>query len=260
MRIAVCVKAVPEPPPGRIHPGTFRLDRSGRAAVNAPDLHAVEQALRLRESAGEGEVVLVSMGPAEALPCLRRPLAMGADRAVLISDPLLAGSDLVASGRVLAAALEQERPDLVLFGQQAVDSEGALLWAAVANRLQLPVVSRAVALEVRSERARVVRRWEGALETLELPLPCIVAVSAAINVPRAPTFRELKAAAGKPSQTRSLVDLGVPPGEVGEAGARTTVLALLDPPRRGGARRVVGAGEGPEQILAYLAERMLIRR
>ena len=135
MKIAVCVKQVPEAGSARrIDPQTKRLDRSGVSALNVFDINAVEEALRLKEAQGEGEVVIVSLGPAGTLDSLRKALAMGADRAVLVSDEGAAGSNLVATSRTLAAALEREAPDLVLFGQQSSDSDGAVLWAAVAER------------------------------------------------------------------------------------------------------------------------------
>ena len=92
------------------------------------------------------EVVIVSLGPERALEAMRRALAMGADRVVLVADEAAAGSDLVATSRVLAAALEREKPDLVLFGQQASDGDGAVLWAAVADRLQRPLISQVAEL------------------------------------------------------------------------------------------------------------------
>src|SRR5437588_9564448 len=142
MKIAVCVKHVPEGTK-RIDPQTKRLDRSGEGALNSFDANGVEEALRLKDATGEGEVVLVSLGPAKAQDALRKALAMGADRAVLVSDEAAAGSDLVASSYALAKALERENADLVLFGQQARDSDGAVLWAAVADRLRRPRVSQA---------------------------------------------------------------------------------------------------------------------
>src|SRR5437867_2629724 len=141
MKIAVCVKHVPEGI-GRIDPASKRLDRSGEGALNHFDANAVEEALRLKGDS-DTEVVVVSMGPARAADSLRKALAMGADRAVLISDDAAAGSDLVATSSALAKALEREGPDLVLFGQQAGDSDGAVLWAAVADRLRRPLVSQA---------------------------------------------------------------------------------------------------------------------
>jgi electron transfer flavoprotein beta subunit len=147
MKIAVCVKEVPDSGPlRRIDPATKRIDRSGDRSLNTYDLNAIEEALRLNEAAGGGEVILVSMGPERALESLRKGLAMGATRALLISDDAAAGSDLVATSLVLAEAIKRESPDLVLFGQQAGDSDGAVLWAAVADRLQLPVVSQVSAL------------------------------------------------------------------------------------------------------------------
>src|SRR5713226_3091608 len=118
MKIAVCIKQVPEGN-SRINPETKRLDRSGEGAMNPFDANAVEEALRLRDATGEGEIVLVSMGPAKAQDALRKGLAMGADRALLISDDAAAGSDLVATSHTLAKALEREGADLILFGQQS---------------------------------------------------------------------------------------------------------------------------------------------
>ena len=148
MKIAVCVKQVPEGGTKRVDPQTLRLDRSGEAGLNPFDTNAIEEALRLREASGDGEIVLVSMGPERTTEALRKGLAMGADRAVLVSDESAAGSDLVATSAVLAKALEREDADLVLFGQQASDSDGAVLCAAVAERLRLPLVSQVSGLEL----------------------------------------------------------------------------------------------------------------
>ena len=145
MKIAVCVKEVPEAGAARrIDPESNRLDRSAQATLNAFDLNAVEEALRLKDAQGEGEVVIVSLGPPRALDSMRKALAMGADRALLVTDEGAVGSDLVATSRAVAKAVERESPDLVLFGQQSSDSDGAVLWAAVAERLRMPMVSQAV--------------------------------------------------------------------------------------------------------------------
>src|SRR5437764_8303069 len=143
MKIAVCVKHVPEGT-ARIDPSSKRLDRSGEGSLNHFDANAVEEALRLKGDS-DAEVVVVSLGPPRAADSLRKALAMGADRAVLISDDAAVGSDLVATSTVLATALRRESPDLVVFGQQASDADGAVLWAAVAERLRMPVVSQAKA-------------------------------------------------------------------------------------------------------------------
>ena len=112
MRIADSEKHLPDSTEHKlIDPGTNRLERSGEAALNPTDLNAVEEALRIKDAQG-GEVVLVSLGPQKALDSLRKALAMGADRAVLVTDEAAAGSDLLGTSRVLAAALEREAADL----------------------------------------------------------------------------------------------------------------------------------------------------
>jgi electron transfer flavoprotein beta subunit len=259
MKIAICVKEVPEAAgPRRIDPQTKRLDRSGEQALNAFDVNAVEEALRLKEAHGDAEVVIVSMGPAGALDALRKALAMGADRAVLVSDEAAAGSDLVATSRVLAEALRREGPDLVLLGQQSSDSDGAVLWAAVAERLRLPMVSQASALTVADGKATVKRQTEFGYDRIEAPLPAVVAVSDAINEPRYPSLKGIMGAKSKPQETLSLAELGVVAEDVGEAGSKTEVLALGSPPPRGDSRKIEDDGSGAQQILDFLVEKKLI--
>jgi electron transfer flavoprotein beta subunit len=256
MKIAVCVKQVPEQAK-RIDPSSKRLDRAGESALNPFDVNAVEEALRIKEGSGEGEVVLVSMGPERAMDALRKALAMGADRAVVVADDALAGSDLLPTSRVLAATLERESPDLILFGQQAGDSDGAVLWAAVADRLRRPLISQAAELQVADGKARAKRQTEYGYDVLEAPLPAVVAVSDAINEPRYPSLKGIMGAKKKPQETLSLSDLGVD-GEVGEAGSATEVLALGDPPPRGESRRIEDDGNAAQAIVDFLVEQKLI--
>jgi electron transfer flavoprotein beta subunit len=256
MRIAVCVKHVPEGT-SRIDPGTKRLDRSGEGALNHFDANAVEAALRLKDEA-EAEVVVVSLGPQQALDSLRKALAMGADRAVLVSDDAAAGSDLVATSRLLASALEREEADLVLFGQQASDADGAVLWAAVAERLARPVVSQAMELSAAGGSVTVKRQTEFGYDTIEAPLPAVVAVSDSINEPRYPSLKGIMGAKKKQQDVLSLAELGLDAAAAGDEGSRTTVLALGDPPPRGDARKIEDDGNAAEAIADYLAERRLL--
>jgi electron transfer flavoprotein beta subunit len=258
MKIAVCVKQVPETAARRIDPTTKRLDRSGEGALNAFDSHAVEEALRVRDASGEGEVVLVSLGPAKAADALRKGLAMGADRAVLVSDDGAAGSDLVATGRALAAALEREEADLVLFGQQAADSDGAVLWAVVADRLRRPMISQVAELTVSGDSVRGKRQTEFGYDLIDAPLPAVIAVSDAINEPRYPSLKGIMGAKKKPQETLSLGDLGIAPDAVGEAGSQTEVLALGEPPARGDSRKIEDDGKAAEAIVDFLAEKRLL--
>jgi electron transfer flavoprotein beta subunit len=256
MKIVACVKHVPEGS-GRIDPGSLRLDRSGEGALNRFDANAVEEALRVKGDS-DTEVVVVSMGPERAADSLRKALAMGVDRAVLVSDEAAAGSDLLATSRVIAAVLEREGADLVLFGQQASDADGAVLWAAVAERLRLPVVSQASELSVTQDSLRVKRQTEFGYDVIEAPLPAVVAVSDAINEPRYPSLKGIMGAKSKPQAVLSLGEVGLEASAVGEAGSGTSVLALGDPPARGDARKIEDGGDAAEAIVEFLAEKRLL--
>src|SRR4051812_13871848 len=256
MKIAVCVKHVPEGA-GRLDPGSKRLDRSGEGALNHFDANAVEEALRLKGDSGS-EVVVLSLGPEKAADSLRKALAMGADRAVLVTDPGAAGSDLVATSTILAKALERESADLVLFGQQAADADGAVLWAAIAERLRRPVVSQAAELEVEGGSLRVKRQTEFGYDVIEAPLPAVVAVSDAINEPRYPSLKGIMGAKKKPFEVLSLAEVGVDAGDAGEAGSKTEVLSLGEPPSRGDARKIEDDGNAAQAIVDFLAEKRLV--
>jgi electron transfer flavoprotein beta subunit len=258
VKIAVCVKQVPDATVHkRLDPGTNRLDRSGEGALNPTDVNAVEEALRLKEAHG-GEVVVVSLGPEKAMDSLRKALAMGADRAVLVSDPAAAGSDLVATSYALAKALERESADLVLFGQQSSDADGAVLWAAVSDRLRRPMVSQVAELTLDGSAVTGKRQTEFGYDVISAPLPAVVAVSDAINEPRYPSLKGIMGAKSKPQETVTLVDIGVEPEHAGEAGSRTTVRAVAPPPPKSGQVRIEDDGSAAEKIVEYLAEKRLV--
>jgi electron transfer flavoprotein beta subunit len=250
MKIAVCVKAVPDAASGRrIDPATSRLDRSGELAVSDFDTYAVEEALVLKESSGEGEVVVISMGPEKAMDALRKALAMGADRAVLVTDSALEGADLLGTASALAAAIEAESADLVLFGQQSADGGGACLWAAVAEKLRRPVISQVSELTHDGSSVTGKRQTEFGYDTIRAPLPAVVAVSDAINTPRYPSLKGIMGAKKKPQDTRDGGDV---------VGAGTTVLALSPPPPRGESQKIEDDGSAAEKIVEFLAEKRLV--
>jgi electron transfer flavoprotein beta subunit len=258
VKIAVCVKQVPDATVHkRLDPGTNRLDRSGEGTLNATDVNAVEEALRLKEAHG-GEVVVVSLGPEKAMESLRKALAMGSDRAVLVSDAGAAGSDLVATSYALATALERERADLVLFGQQSSDADGAVLWAAVAERLRRPMVSQVAELTLEGGTVSGKRQTEFGYDVIAAPLPAVVAVSDAINEPRYPSLKGIMGAKSKPQEVASLADAGIDAGRVGEAGSRTTVRGVAPPPPKTGQVRIEDDGSAAEKIAEYLTEKRLV--
>ena len=184
---------------------------------------------------------------------------MGADRAVLVSDEAAAGSDLVATSYALAKALEREGADLVLFGQQSSDSDGAVLWAAVAERLRRAAdLAGRRARRARTARRRGKRQTEFGYDVIEAPLPAVIAVSDAINEPRYPSLKGIMGAKKKPQETLSLADLGVEAARAGEAGSRTEVLALAPPPSRGDTIKIEDDGAAAQKILDFLVEKRLV--
>jgi electron transfer flavoprotein beta subunit len=244
MKIVVCVKAVPDASSGRrLDPGTKRLDRSGELTLSDFDSYAVEEALQIG-----GEVVALSMGPERALDALRKALAMGADRAVLVSDDALAGSDLLGTASALAEAIERESPDLVLFGQQSADGGGACLWAAVAEKLRRPAISQVSDLTVEGSSVTGKRQTEFGYDTIRAPLPAVIAVSDAINEPRYPSLKGIMGAKKKPQETVGAA--AVAPG--------TDVLALNPPPARGESVKLEDDGSAAEKIVEFLAEKRLV--
>ena len=224
------------------------MDRSVELAISDFDTYPVEEALKLKEAAGEGEVVVVSMGPEKAMDALRKALAMGADRAVLITDSALENADLLGTASALASTLANEGADLVLFGQQSADGGGACLWAAVAEKLRRPVVSQVSELTVEGGSLTGKRQTEFGYDTIRAPLPAVVAVSDAINTPRYPSLKGIMGAKKKPQETVSAEASG--PG--------TTVVELSPPPARGEARKIEDDGSAAEKIVEFLAEKRLV--
>ncbi len=256
MKVVVCVKHVPE---GRLRfdAGGMKLDRSVPGDINDGDRNAIEEALRLKDSYG-GEVVVVSMGPEQATESLRAALAMGADRAVLLSDPAAAGSDLVATSRMLSKVLEREGADLALFGQQTSDGVGGVVWQAVAERLRLPFVSQVAHLAVDGAKLRAIQQTEFGDNVVEAALPAVVSVNDAINEPRYASLKGKMAAKKKPLEVLALNEVGVSPTEAGNAGSKTVVLAVAEPPPRANSIRVEDDGSAAQVVFDYLVERQLV--
>jgi electron transfer flavoprotein beta subunit len=258
VKIAVCVKAIPSQAESQIDPTTLRMDRMGSLDINPFDLNAVEEALRLKEEVGNAEIVAISLGPEGAWEALRRTLAIGVDRAVLISDDDAEGSDLLATATLLAAVLEREAFDLVFFGQQSSDGEGAVLGAAVADRLHVPVASQISQLTLRSDAAEVRRQTEFGYEQMEVQLPAVIAVTDTINEPRFASLRGMMTAKKKPIEQLSLSEIGLAPSRVGSAGSRTVVYSLRDPPQHQAGILLEDNGAAAERIVEFLVEREIL--
>jgi electron transfer flavoprotein beta subunit len=264
VRIVVLVKPVPDPASAgeRLGPDG-RLDRAAApTVVNGNDEYALEAALKLTAAAGDGsDVTLLSMAPAAAPETLRKALAMGAARGVLVTDPALAGSGAESTARVLAAALRTLEYDLVLAGVDTSDGIGGTVAAAVAAHLRLPYLSYAARIEPDETAGAVrVRRISATgYDLLQAPMPALVSCTQALGEPRYPSLKGIMAARSKEIAVRSLADLGIDPASVGGARAATTLLATQTPPARGATEVVRGApSDGAARIVELLAARRLI--
>jgi electron transfer flavoprotein beta subunit len=219
--------------------------------LNEWDNFSVEEALQLREDAGDGEVVVISVGGEEAEEGLRACLAKGADRAVRIWDDALEGVDPLAVARVLAAAVERESPDLVLCGVQSSDGVYSATGVALAEHLGLPRVAVVKALEHDGGALTVERELEGGLvERLRLQLPALLTIQTGINEPRYATLRAIKQAKEKPLDVVGLGELGLDSGTV-EAAAGSRVRSMAHPDTGEGAEMLDGS---PSEVAARIAE------
>ncbi|MDI3340418.1 MAG: electron transfer flavoprotein subunit beta/FixA family protein [Sphaerobacter sp.] len=255
MKICVTVKQVPDPNlPLQVDPDTHRLVRNPEQSILDPaDEYGIETALRLVEQHG-GEVVVVSMGPLAAADALRRGMAMGADRAILITDDALAGSDAPTTARALAAAIRPEQPDLVICAVEATDAYTGMVPGMLAELLDLPQLTFARQVSVEGQTITVHRDVEGGTQVLQTSLPALLTVTASIGEPRYPSFKGVMAAKRKPVDERDVAALGLAPSEVGPAGAKERVRAveLVREEKQGKIVSDDGSGSSVDEIVAFL--------
>lgn len=262
MKIAVCVRQVPDPESRlRIARGSRWIEEEDQPFVlNPNDEYALEEALRLVESSG-GEVVVLSLGGERAREAIRKALALGAQRALWLSDRAFEGGDATATARALAAAIRSENVDLVLTGSQSSDlgygATGTLLAAALGWAHAWLVMG--VALE--GERSvRVVREMEsGWNEILRLGLPAVLSVQAGINHPRYASLKGIMAAKKKEIRELAPQDLGLAPDRVGLTGSLVRIESVAVPESAQGARIVAGeAEEAASALVDYLVKEVRI--
>jgi electron transfer flavoprotein beta subunit len=253
--VAVCVKQIPSPDrPGELDAATHNLVRSGGLVLDDSDSYSVEMALRLAEQSGGGEVTLVSMVPGGESAGLRTALAMGASRAVLVSDPALPGSDALSTAKVLAAAIRRAGAQLVLAATESTDGYTGTVPVQVAELLGYPSVSFAKHVELDGSVLRVQRQTERGYDEVACPLPAVVTVTAGVVEVRYPTVKGIMSARSKPVEQLGLDELGIDPESVGTAGARQQVLSVEPAEVRGAGELIVDDGGAHLRIIAALDE------
>ena len=252
MNIVVCVKQIPDPAtPGALDPSTNTLKREGKLILDESDSYGVEMALQLAASAGGGEVSLVSMAPNGEVSGLRTALAMGAARAVLVSDPELKGSDALTTAKVLAAATKRLGAfDLIITATESTDGYTGTVPEQIAELLDLPSVTFAKHVEITGSTLKVSRQTESGYDEVECPLPAVISVTAGVVEPRYPSFKGIMAAKSKPVETVTAADLGITPA--GWAGAGQQIVTVTAAEARKAGEVVEDDGEGFAKVVAFL--------
>jgi len=259
MKVAVCVKQIPDPAdPGALDPSTKTLKRDVKLILDESDSYGVEMALQLVDTAGGGEVTLVSMAPNNEVNGLRTALAMGADKAILISDDALPGSDALGTAKILAKAIARAEPDLVLTATESSDGYTGTVPQQIAELMGLPSVTFAKSIEVANGSVSVKRQTEAGYDDVSCPMPCLVSVTAGVVEPRYPSFKGIMAAKSKPVDELGIADLGIEASAVGWAGAGQEIIAVDEAPTRDAGEIIEDEGEAHERIVAFLEELKVI--
>jgi electron transfer flavoprotein beta subunit len=262
MKIAVCVKYVPDATADRSFAADRTVDRVGVDGILSElDEYAVEQALQIKEAgdADATEVVAVTIGPEAARAAVLKSLQMGADAGIHVLDDAVHGSDAVATSLILAKAVEAQAADLVICGMASTDGLMSVVPAMVAERLGLPQVTFASELTIDGDTVRARRDGDVATETVEAAGKVLISVTDQANEPRYPSFKGIMAAKKKPLETLTLTELGVDPAQFG-AGAAWTAVESIDqrPPRSAGTVVADDDGAGAGALVDFLAAQKFI--
>jgi electron transfer flavoprotein beta subunit len=258
MRIAVCVKQIPDPAtPYELSPDTHRVVRPNDQVLDDTDRFGVEVGLQLAD-ASEGSVTLYSMSPSGSLQGIRQALAMGADKAVIVDDASLAGSDALTTSRILAAAIEREGFDLVIAGTESTDGYTGVVPQQIAEILDVPSLTFARKVDATDGVVRIEQQTAGGYDVVEAPVPALLSVTSGVVEPRYPTFKGIMQAKKKPIETLTAEDLGFSTDQVGDAGAGQTITSVSAIPAREAGEIVEDDGEGYLKIVALLEQAKVI--
>jgi electron transfer flavoprotein beta subunit len=255
MDVVVLVKYVPDPTGTPKLGEDFLVVREGTDGTLDPgDEYAVEAGLQTVEAHG-GEVTLVSMGPEVAMSAIRKGLSMGAHRGVLITDPALRGADVLATARVLAAAIARGPYDLVFTGSESTDGYTGTLPMAVAGLLGIPALTFARKVQVDQGSVRIERQTDLGYDVIEATAPALVSVTASAAEPRYATLKGIMAAKSKPVEQLSLADLGLSPAEVAPT---QRVVGITPAPPRGRGEILTDGDAAVARIVDLLVEAKVI--
>jgi electron transfer flavoprotein beta subunit len=232
MKIIVTIKQVPDTTEIKIDPETNTLIREGvESIINPFDLHAVEEALKIKENLGGGEITAISMGPPQAKDALKEVIAMGVDKAYLLSAKEFAGADTLATSYTLSVAIRKLGDyDLIISGKQAIDGDTAQVGPGLAGHLDIPQVAYVKKIErIDKKSVRVQRMTEEGYEIIETPLPALLTVLKDINLPRLPTLRGKLISKKTEIPVLTPQDIGADFDRIGLPGSPTQVIKIFSP-------------------------------
>ncbi len=256
MNVVVCVKQVPDPnSPGQLDPSSHLLKRDGELMLDPGDEFGVEAGLQLVEKHG-GEVTVVSMGPERGLDAVRKALAMGAARGVLISDESLRGSDALTTAKVLAAAIRKQQFDVVITATESTDGYTGVVPQMLAGLLDIPAVTFAKSVSLEGDTLKVERQTETGIEVVEAVLPVVLSVTAGVNEPRYPSLKGIMGAKQKPLDRPTPADLGVE--GLGGVSAGQKITAVQPAPERAAGEIIKDEGEAAKRIVDFLSDQKVI--
>ena len=261
MNIVVCVKYVPDSSADRRFESDGTVDREGVEGLMCElDEYAVEQALQIKEKAGDDtEVTVLAVGPEQATDAVRKALQMGADKGVHVVDDAIAGSDALATSLVLAEAIKKLPHDLVVCGMASTDGGMGVVPAMLSERLGVPGVTLGSEISVEGETVKIRRDGDTSTDTVEGTLPLVLSVTDQSGEARYPSFKGIMAAKKKPVETWALADLGVEPASVGAAAAYSVVESTAArPPRTAGEIVTDEDGSGAKALVEFLASKKFI--
>lgn len=263
MHIIVTVKQVPDTQEVTIDPKTGTLRREGvPSMINPDDKNAIEEALRIKASRDDVEVTALSMGPPQAGTALREALAMGVDRAILLSDRAFAGADTLATSYMLSVAIKKiKKYDLIFCGRQAIDGDTGQVGPQIAEVLGLPQATFAEEINIQGNVVTVKSNFDSVIRVIEMKTPALITVSNRINKPRFKTMNGvLRAFRDKEVVTWTKEDLKLNPMRIGINGSPTWVRKTFVPSHsRDGLVIEKGSMEIAEDILDYILEKALLR-
>ncbi|MBN3039838.1 MAG: electron transfer flavoprotein subunit beta/FixA family protein [Candidatus Omnitrophica bacterium] len=258
MKIIVCIKQVPDTTDVKINPETNTLIREGVASIINPfDMYAIEEGVRLRDRFG-GEVTVITMGPPQAQEALREAIALGADKAIHLSDRLFAGSDTWATSLILSKAIDKIKDfDLVICGKQASDGDTAQVGPGIAAHLNMPQATYVrridtIHLDSNPQVMVVERLLEEGYELLELELPALITVVKEINEPRMPSLRGKMNARKFQIPVWNNSDLNIESNQIGLEGSPTRVVKIFTPPAKQGGK--IFDGDPAESVKQLVEE------